>query len=109
MDQRPNDRLPPRDTDPLTDDIERPTRTNWDRVTRNDERAWNYIPLLLVAALIAIGGWLLIAADRTPTTTPRTSENTPTTTAPARPTPNTNTAPQTATPPASSPPPASKP
>ena len=108
MDQRPNDRLSPRDTDPLTDDVGQPTRTGWDRVTRTDEGAWNYIPLLLVAALIAIGGWLLIASDRSPTT-PRTSENTPSATAPARPTPNTNAAPQPSTPPASSPSPANKP
>jgi hypothetical protein len=73
MDQRPNDRIPPRQDDPLGDEsIERPSRTGWERVTRTEEGAWNYIPLLLVAALIAIGGWLLMAADRTATPTPKT-------------------------------------
>jgi len=107
MDQRPNDRIPPRQDDPLGDErIERPSRTGWERVTRTEQGAWNYIPLLLVAALIAIGGWLLMAADRTATPTPKTTENLPNTTAPARPTPNPNAAPQ---PTAPAPAPATKP
>ena len=95
MDQRPNDRIPPRQDDPLGDEsIERQSRTSWERVTRTEEGAWNYIPLLVVAALIAIGGWLLMAADRTAMPTPKTTENLPNATAPARPTPNPNAAPQ---------------
>src|SRR5262245_42930088 len=109
MDQRPNDRIPPRQDDPLREEgSERPPRTGWDRVTRTEEGAWNYIPLLLVAALIAIGGWLLMAADRGGTPTPKTTENVPNATAPARPTPNTNAAPP-ATAPAPTPAPATKP
>jgi len=108
MDQRPNDRIPPRPDEPLSDDmVERPRRTNWDRVTRTEEGAWNYIPLLLVAALIAIGAWLLMAADRTGTPAPRTTENVPNATAPARPTPNPSATPQPTTPAPS--PPATKP
>jgi hypothetical protein len=109
MDQRPNDRIPPRADEPLRDDIvDRPSRTSWERVTRTEEGAWNYIPLLLVAALIAIGAWLLMAADRTGTPAPRTTENVPNATAPVRPTPDPNAAPQ-ATTPAPSPAPATKP
>lgn len=109
MDQTPNDRIPPRQDDPLRDDsVEQPSRTGWERVTRTDEGAWNYIPLLLVAALIAIGGWLLMAADRTATPTPKTTENVPNATAPARPTPNPNATPQPTTP-APAPAPATKP
>ena len=115
MDQRPNDRIPPRPDDPLRDDVvDRPSRTNWDRVTRTEEGAWNYIPLLLVAALIAIGAWLLMAADRTGTPTSKTTENVPNATAPARPTPNPSpspspsAAPQPSTP-APTPAPATKP
>ena len=110
MDQRPNDRIPPRADEPLRDDIvvDRPSRTSWDRVTRTEEGAWNYIPLLLVAALIAIGAWLLMAADRTGTPAPRTTENVPNATAPVRPTPDPNAAPQVTTP-APSPAPATKP
>jgi len=108
MDQRPNDRIRPRPDEPLSDDIvDRPTRTNWDRVTRTEEGAWNYIPLLLVAALIAIGAWLLMAADRTGTPAPKTTENVPNATAPARPTPNPSATPQPTTPAPS--PPATKP
>jgi hypothetical protein len=109
MDQRPNDRIPPRQDVPLPDDsVERASRTGWERVTRTEEGAWNYIPLLLVAALIAIGGWLLMAADRTATPTPKTTENVPNATAPAPPTPNPNATPQTTTP-APAPAPATKP
>jgi hypothetical protein len=109
MDQRPNDRMPPRQDDPLRDQsFERPARTGWERVTRTEQGAWNYIPLLLVAALIAIGGWLLMAADRGGTPAPRTTENVPNATVPARPTPNPNAAPQP-TPPATAPAPATKP
>ena len=108
MDQRPNERIPPRADEPLRDDIiDRPTRTNWDRVTRTEEGAWNYIPLLLVAALIAIGAWLLMAADRTGTPTSKTTENVPNATAPARPAPNPSATPQPTTPAPS--PPATKP
>jgi hypothetical protein len=112
MDQRPNDRIPPRPDEPLRDDV-RPARTSWDRVTRTEEGAWNYIPLLLVAALIAIGAWLLMAADRTGPTS-KTTENVPNATAPARPTPNPSpspnpsAAPQPSTP-APAPAPATKP
>jgi hypothetical protein len=114
MDQRPNDRIPPRSDDPLRDDVvNRPSRSNWDRVTRTEEGAWNYIPLLLVAALIAIGAWLLMAADRTGTPTPKTTENVPNATAPARPTPNPSPSPNPSatppSPPAPSPAPATKP
>jgi hypothetical protein len=114
MDQRPNDRIPPRPDDPLVDDrLERPSRSGWERATRTEDGAWNYIPLLLVAALIAIGGWLLMAADRSATPTPRTTENVPNATAPARPAPNTpgpntNAAPQPPAP-APTPAPATKP
>jgi hypothetical protein len=106
MDQRPNDRIPPRPDDPLRDDdVERPPRRGWERVAHTEEGAWNYIPLLVVAALIAIGGWLLMAAERP--TTPKTTENVPNATAPARPTPN-NATPQPTTP-APAPAPATKP
>jgi hypothetical protein len=109
MDQKPNDRIPPRPDDPMLDEnIEHPSRSAWERATRTEEGAWNYIPLLLVAALIAIGGWLLMAADRSATPTPRTTENVPSATAPTRPTPNTNAAPQP-TAPAPTPAPATKP
>jgi hypothetical protein len=106
MDQRPRNELPPRDA-PLTDDLGRPrTRTTWDRATRTEQGDWNVIPLLLVAALIAIGGWLLFASDRANTPAPRTTENT---TGRASPGPNTNTAPPTTTPPSTAPAPATKP
>jgi transcriptional regulator with XRE-family HTH domain len=62
-----------------------------------------------VAALIAIGGWLLFASDRANTPGPRTTENTPTTTGSARPGPDMNTAPQPTTPPSTAPAPATKP
>ena len=108
MDQRPNDRIPPRPDDPLRDDgVERPPRRGWERVARTEEGAWNYIPLLAVAALIAIGGWLLMAAERPATPTPKTTENVPNATAPAPPPPN-NATPQPTTP-APAPAPATKP
>jgi hypothetical protein len=109
MDQRPQNDLPPRD-DSVTDDLGGPrSRTTWDRATRTEQGDWNVIPLLLVAALIAIGGWLLFARDQANTPAPRTTENTPTTTGPASPGPNTNTAPPTTTPPSTAPAPATKP
>jgi hypothetical protein len=110
MDQRPRKNFPPPTDDPLTDDIGGPrNRTNWDRVTRTEEGDFNFLPLLLVAVLIAIGGWILFASDRAETPGPRTTENTPSTTSPARPGPNMNTAPQTTTPPSTAPTPATKP
>jgi hypothetical protein len=100
MDQRPRNDLPPTRDDPLTDGLGGPrTRTHWDRVTRTEEGDWNFLPLLLVAALIAIGGWILFSSDSAETPGPRTTENTPTTTGPAGPGPNRSTAPQTTSPP----------
>ena len=97
MDQKPRDDLPPTRDDPLTDGLGNPrNRTSWDRVTR-EEGDWNFLPLLLVAAIIAAGGWILFASDRAETPGPRTTENT-TTTGPARPGPNMNAAPQTTPP-----------
>jgi hypothetical protein len=110
MDQRPRNDFPPTRDDPLTDGLGGPrSRTTWDRATRTEEGAWNFLPLLLVAALIAIGAWLLFASDRANTPGSRTTENTPTTTGPTRPGPATNTAPQTTTPPSTAPAPATKP
>jgi hypothetical protein len=103
MDQRPRNDLPPTSDDPLTDGLGTPrSRTNWDRVTRTEEGEWNFIPLLLVAALIAVGGWLLFASDRGNTPAPRTTENTPTTTGPASPG-TTTTSPSTTPAPATKP------
>ena len=108
MDQKPRDDLPPTRDDPLTDGLGNPrNRTSWDRVTR-EEGDWNFLPLLLVAAIIAAGGWILFASDRAETPGPRTTENT-TTTGPARPGPNMNAAPQTTPPPSTAPAPATKP
>lgn len=108
MDQRPRNDLPPSRDDPLTDGLGGPrNRTSWDRATRTEEGDWNVLPLLLVAVLIVIGGWLLFASDRGSTPGARTTENAPTKSEPVRPGPNTNAAPQTTTP--SSPAPATKP
>jgi len=110
MDQRPRNDLPPTPDDPLTDGLGGPrNRTNWDRVTRTEEGDWNLIPLLLVAALIVVGGWLLFASDRANTPAPKTTENIPTTPGPTRPGPNINAAPQPTTPPSTVPAPATKP
>jgi hypothetical protein len=101
MDQRPRDDLPPTRDDPLTDDLGSPrARTTWDRATRTEEGGWNMLPLLIVAALIAIGGWMLFASDRAETPGPRTTETAPATRGPATPGPNINTAPQNTAPPA---------
>jgi hypothetical protein len=110
MDQRPRNDLPPTRDDPLTDGLGGPrSRTTWDRATRTEAGTWNVLPLLLVAALIVIGGWLLFGSDRANTPGPRTTENTPTTTGPARPGPDMNTAPQPTAPPSTAPAPATKP
>ena len=98
MDQKPRDDLPPTRDDPLTDGLGDP----------REEGDWNFLPLLLVAAIIAAGGWILFASDRAETPGPRTTENT-TTTGPARPGPNMNAAPQTTPPPSTAPAPATKP
>ena len=80
MDQRPDDRIPPRSVDSPTDDFGAPrTRRSWDRVTRTEEGGWTFISLLLVAALIAIGAVLLIANDRTVVPTMKTTETAPAT------------------------------
>ena len=84
MDQRPRDDLPPTRDDPLTDGSPR-SRTTWDRATRTEEGGWNMLPLLIVAALIAIGGWMLFASDRAGTPGPRTTETAPATRGPATP------------------------
>ena len=110
MDQRPRDDFPPTRDDLLADGLSDPrNRTSGDRVTPTEEGDWNFLPLLLVVALIAAGGWILFASERAETPGPRTTENTTTTTGPARPGPNTNTAPQTTTPPSTAPAPATKP
>jgi hypothetical protein len=110
MDQRPRNDLPPTRDDPLIGGLGDPRpRTNWDRITRTEEGDWNVIPLLLAAAIIAIGAWLLFASDRAPTPGPRTTENTPTTTNPSRAGPNVNAAPQTTIPPSTAPTPGTKP
>jgi hypothetical protein len=87
MDQRPEDRIPPRTMDPLADDLAATrTRRSWDRVTRT-EGDWNFIPLVLVAALIAISAGLLIVSDRRAAPTTKTTETGPPTTAPTSRTP----------------------
>ena len=64
MDQRPRDDFPPTRDDPLADGLGDPrNRTSGDRVTR-EEGDWNFLPLLLVVAIIAAGGWILFASDR---------------------------------------------
>ena len=63
MDQRPRDDLPPTRDDPLTDGLGDPRdRTSWDRAARTEEGDWNFLPLLLVAAIIAAGGWILFVS-----------------------------------------------
>jgi hypothetical protein len=108
MDQRPRNELPPTSDDPLTDGLGAPrNRTAWDRATRTEVGDWNVLPLLLIAALITIGAWLLFASDRANTPGARTTENAPTTNESGRPGPNMNAAPQTK--PSTAPAPATKP
>src|SRR6185295_9095069 len=108
MEQRPRKDLPPSNDDPLTDGLGAPrNRTAWDQATRTEECDCNVLPLLIIAALIAIGAWLLFASDRASAPGARTTENAPTTTESGRPAPNLNTSPQTE--PATAPAPATKP
>jgi hypothetical protein len=108
MDQRPRNDLPPTSDDPPTDRLGAPrNRTAWDRATRTEEGDWNVLPLLIIAALIAIGAWLLFASDRASVPEARTTEHAPTTTESARPGSNMNAAPQTK--PSTAPAPATKP
>ena len=107
MDQRPDDRIPPPTMDPLTDDLGDPrTRRSWDRVTRTEEGDWNFIPLVLIAGLIAITAGLLITSDRPGAPTTKTTETAPPTTAPTSRTPPVSNPNPTASP---APTPATKP